>query len=199
MSIDSTSLPSREQAEAAVRVLIEWIGDCPERDGLKVTPSKVLDMYEKTFSGYGFDEEAVLKDAVFRNDAGYTGMIVAKRMGFSSSCEHHCSAVIGKASVAYIPKDNILGIGRIKKIVDGFSRRLTLQERATVQIAEFLEKALVDPVGVAVLIEGEHMCVECDGGKAQSAVGLRIQTSHMLGIFRESDELRHEFFTRLKL
>lgn len=197
MSTDASCPPSREQAEDAVRVLMKWIGDSPERDGLLMTPSRVLDMYERTFSGYGFDEDAVFKGAVLPNDAGYTDMIVAKGIGFSSNCEHHFSSVQGAANIAYIPKEKILGIGRIKKIVDGFSRRLQLQERMTVQVAKLLEKVL-DPIGVAVLIEGEHMCVECDVKRMWTS-GFRFQTSHMLGVFKESNELRHEFFTRLKL
>ena len=189
-------IPSREEAEEAVRVIIRWLGDSPDREGLIETPRRVLDAYKKSCDGYSF-EALVDEFTLIPNDSSCSDMIVVKEIGFSSNCEHHLSPVIGKAHVSYVPRNSLIGIGSIIKIVDGFSRRLQLQERLATQIALFLEKIL-DPLGVAVLLEAKHLCVSCYRHITGEG-GLRVQTSHMLGVFKENSRLCNELFLRLKL
>ncbi|MFV9839196.1 MAG: GTP cyclohydrolase I [Aaplasma endosymbiont of Hyalomma asiaticum] len=189
-------VPSREEAEEAVRVIIRWLGDSPDREGLQETPRRVLDSYKRSCDGYSF-RASLDEFALIPNDGNCSDMIIVKEIGFSSNCEHHLSPVIGKAHVSYVPRDSLMGIGSIIKVVDGFARRLQLQERLATQIALFLEKVL-NPLGVAVLLEAEHLCVSCYRHTTGEG-GLRVQTSHMLGVFKENDKLCNELFLRLKL
>ena len=185
-----------EDNKEAIRALIRWMGDSPEREGLIDTPTRVLDAFTRSCGGYGKDVEAEYRSAVLKNSDGYSDMILLKGINFSSTCEHHIVPMRGKASVAYIPKDGILGIGRIVKIVDIFAKRLQLQERLTVQIAKFLERVL-DPLGVMVTLEAEHCCVECHQGLIGD--NFRVQTSCALRVFRDNRALVDEFFSRINL
>ncbi|MGN7661587.1 MAG: GTP cyclohydrolase I [Anaplasma sp.] len=194
MSEDGVDKPSDEDAEEAVRVLVRWIGDSPEREELLCTPRRVLDSYRKIFRGYGSGSED-FRSAVFPND-GYSDMIVLKGARVSSSCEHHMVPILGTINVAYIPGAAMLGIGAIVKVVGVFAGRLQLQERLTVQVAHFLQD-LLNPVGVAVLMEAKHWCVMCQDGAAVN--DLKLQTSCMLGAFRDDHNMRSEFLYRVRM
>ncbi|EOA61095.1 GTP cyclohydrolase I [Anaplasma phagocytophilum] len=189
--------PTIEEAEEAVRVIIRWMGDDPNREGLLKTPRRVLDYYKKSCSGYA--PELLSHYSILPYDGSSSEMVLVKNIGFSSNCEHHLSPICGVAHIAYMPKEKILGIGSIAHIVGCFSKRLQLQERLTNQVAEYLEKIL-DPHGVAVLLEAEHWCVECSNRDTASRdERLNVQTSQMLGVFEERCDLRNEFFLRIKM
>ncbi|MEH0831674.1 GTP cyclohydrolase I [Anaplasma bovis] len=192
----SHKLSAEDNNKEAVKALIRWMGDSPEREGLIDTPTRVLDALVRSCSGYGKDKEEEYRGTVLKNSDGYSDMIVLKGINFSSTCEHHIVPIRGKAGIAYIPKDGILGIGEIVKIVGIFAKRLQLQERLTVQIAKFLERVL-DPLGVIVILEAKHCCVE----HHQGLVGdnFRVQTSCALGVFRDNRALVEEFFSRMNL
>ncbi|MDB1135639.1 GTP cyclohydrolase I [Candidatus Anaplasma sp. TIGMIC] len=199
MGSEGSDRPTLEEAEEAVRVIIRWIGDFPGREGLRDTPKKVLDAYRRSFRGYEFgeDDRRSIKQELLANDSCTEGMVVVRDMSFTSSCEHHMSPFRGRANVAYIPGKKVIGIGDIVRIVDGFASRLQLQERLTKQIALCMVDIL-EPRGVAVLLEAKHRCVECYAN-ITGCSSLRVQTSKMLGEFENSSYLRDEFFNRLKV
>ena len=178
--------------EDAVRTILRSVGEDPDRDGLLKTPSRVARMYEELLAGYTTDPEKVINDAVF--DVDYQEMVLVTDIEFYSLCEHHMLPFIGRAHVAYIPRDKVLGLSKIPRIVDLFARRLQVQERMTAQIAHFLMDSL-HPVGVGVVVEGAHMCSMMRGVKKANA---RMVTSKLLGSFREDDKTRAEFLSHVQ-
>jgi GTP cyclohydrolase I len=188
--LDDALLSSTEpQAvmEGAVRQILEAIGEDPERQGLQRTPLRVAKAYAELTSGYHVDQEALINDAVF--DVDYDEMVLVKDIDFYSMCEHHMLPFYGRAHVAYIPNGKVIGLSKIPRVVEMFARRLQVQERMTQEIAEFLQ-ATLQPQGVAVVIEGQHMCAAMRGVKKANT---RMTTSAMLGSFKHNPQTRGEF------
>jgi GTP cyclohydrolase I len=177
--------------EKSVEDILLAIGEDPNREGLLRTPHRVAGAYEELLSGYRMDPKALINEAVF--DVAYDEMVIVRDIEFSSMCEHHMLPFIGRAHVAYIPSDKVIGLSKIPRIVDLFSKRLQVQERMTTQIAEFIDYVL-NPQGVAVVVEGLHMCMMLRGVKKQNA---RMTTSAMLGVFREDLSTRMEFLNSI--
>jgi GTP cyclohydrolase IA len=153
--------PTRAEAEAAVRTLLKWAGDNPKREGLLDTPSRVVKAYEQWFRGYDEDPVAMLQ-RTFEEVEGYDEMVVLRDIRFESYCEHHMAPIIGKAHVAYVPNDRVVGISKLARVVDAFAKRLQVQEKMNAQIANTLMDVL-KPSGVAVVLEGEHHCMSTRG------------------------------------
>ncbi len=186
---DKVSQPSAEQAEEAVRVLLRWAGDDPRREGLIETPKRVVAAYKEWFRGYNEDPEKIL-NKTFEEVEGYSDWIVLKDIGFQSFCEHHLAPIVGKAHVAYLPTERVVGISKLARLVDAFSKRLQIQERLTIQIAKTLDQTL-KPKGVAVVVEAEHHCM-CTRGVNKN--GVSLVTSSFLGEAEKDREFRKEFF-----
>ena len=184
--------PSRESAEDAVRTLIRWAGDDPAREGLHDTPARVVRSYEEFFAGYLSDPEQILS-RTFSEVDGYDEMIVMTDIRFESHCEHHMVPIIGKAHVAYLPGRRVVGISKLARLVDIYAKRLQIQERMTVQIADTLNDVL-QPNGVAVVIEGSHQCMTTRGVHKPGAA---MVTSRMLGAFRTDSTTRREFLAMI--
>jgi GTP cyclohydrolase I len=184
--------PSREEAEAAVRTLIAWSGDNPEREGLQDTPKRVVKAYEEFFQGYAMDGSAVL-DKVFEEVAGYDDMVLVRDIPFSSHCEHHMVPFVGTAHVAYYPRDGVVGLSKLARVVDVFAKRLQTQETMTAQIVEAIEDAL-NPRGVAVLLDAEHMCMSMRGVQKQGASTI---TTRFTGLFKDDPSEQARFMTLL--
>lgn len=182
------SRPSRTEAEAAVRTLLCWAGDNPDREGLRDTPARVARAFEEWFSGYGEDPEEYLA-RTFEEVAGYDDMIVLRDIRFESHCEHHLAPIIGKAHVGYLPRKKVVGISKLARVVETFSRRLQVQEKMNAQIATCIQHVL-QPLGVAVVIEGVHQCMTTRGVHKS---GVTMVTSTMLGAFRTNSTTRAEF------
>ena len=180
--------PTREQAEAAVRTLLAWAGEDPAREGLIDTPKRVVKAYSDWFSGYDTDPRAYLA-RTFEEVAGYDEMIVLRDIEFESHCEHHMAPIIGKAHVGYLPDGKVVGISKLARVVDAYARRFQVQEKMTAQIAETIQ-AVLQPRGVAVVIEGAHECMTTRGVHKR---GVSMITSTMLGAFREDARTRTEF------
>lgn len=188
----SRSYGDRKAAiEAAIREILFNVGEEPAREGLQRTPERVARMYDEILAGYSVDPVALVNDALF--DVEYDEMVVVKDIEFFSMCEHHMLPFFGRANVAYIPSQKVIGLSKIPRIVEMFARRLQVQERMTRQIAELIEEVL-EPQGVAVVIEASHMCSMMRGVKKENA---RMVTSAMLGCFRKSDKTRNEFLHHL--
>ncbi len=177
--------------EEAVRKILESIGEDPERQGLQRTPLRVAKAFAELTSGYHVDADALINDAVF--DVAYDEMVLVKDIDFYSMCEHHMLPFYGKAHVAYIPNGKVIGLSKIPRIVEMFARRLQVQERMTQQIADFLNETL-DAQGVAVVVEGQHMCAAMRGVKKANA---RMTTSAMLGSFKHNPQTRGEFLDHI--
>lgn len=175
----------------AVRDILAAIGEDPDRPGLQDTPARVARMYEELTAGYHVDPVRLINDAIF--DVHYDEMVIVHDIDFFSLCEHHMLPFIGQAHVGYIPDGRVIGLSKIPRIVEMFARRLQIQERMTQQIAEFLDETL-HPQGVAVVVEGLHMCASMRGVKKANA---RMVTSAMLGTFKESHRTRDEFFEHI--
>ena len=188
----ATDRPTREQAEAAVRTLIRWAGDDPAREGLLDTPKRVAKAYEEFFAGYGQDPREILA-RTFTEVEGYDEMIVMNDIRFESHCEHHMVPIIGKAHIGYLPNNRVVGISKLARLVEVYARRLQVQEKMTVQIAECLQKVL-KPKGVAVVMEASHQCMTTRGVHKS---GVDMVTSRMLGAFRDNGETRREFLTMI--
>jgi GTP cyclohydrolase IA len=184
--------PSRAEAEAAVRVLIEWAGDDPGREGLKATPGRVVRSYEEFFQGYETDPVELLQ-RTFEETEGYDEMVVLKDIRFESHCEHHMAPIIGKAHIAYLPNSRVVGISKLARLVEVYSKRLQIQEKMTVQIASTLNEVL-QPKGVGVVIEAAHQCMTTRGVHKSDVA---MVTSRMLGAFRDNGETRREFLTMI--
>jgi GTP cyclohydrolase I len=182
--------PSREQAEEAVRTLIRWAGEDPKREGLRGTPGRVVRSYEEFFAGYDIDPHEVLK-RTFEEVEGYDEMVVLKDIRLESYCEHHMVPIIGRAHVAYLPKSRVVGISKLARVVNAYSKRLQIQEKMTAQIAKAIDEVL-KPQGVAVVIEAAHQCMTTRGVHKHGVV---MVTSHMLGAFRENEATRKEFLS----
>ena len=180
--------PARNEAEAAVRVLIEWAGDDPDREGLRGTPGRVVRSFEEFFNGYETDPVELLQ-RTFEETEGYDEMVVLKDIRFESHCEHHMAPIIGKAHIAYLPNRRVVGISKLARLVEVHSRRLQIQEKMTVQIANTLNEVL-QPRGVGVVIEAAHQCMTTRGVHKP---GVSMVTSHMLGGFRDDPSTRREF------
>jgi len=180
--------PSREEAEAAVRVLLRWAGDDPTREGLIDTPSRVARSYEEFFSGYAGDPVEMLQ-RTFEEVEGYDEMIVLRDIRMESYCEHHMVPIIGKAHVAYLPSHRVVGISKLARVIDLYAKRFQVQEKLTAQIANCIEDVL-QPRGVAVVIEAQHQCMTTRG---VHKTGVSMVTSRMLGAFREDPLTRREF------
>jgi len=182
--------PSREEAEKAVRTLLEWAGDDPTREGLRDTPARVARAFEDWFSGYEQDPEEYMR-RTFEEVEGYDNMIVLRDIRFESHCEHHLAPIIGKAHVGYLPNNKVVGISKLARVVEAYARRLQVQEKMNAQIANTIQKVL-EPKGVAVVIEASHQCMTTRG---VHKTGVSMVTSTMLGEFRNNDKTRREFLS----
>jgi GTP cyclohydrolase I len=184
--------PSREEAEHAVRTLLQWAGDDPQREGLVDTPARVAKAFEDWFSGYDQDPEAYLA-RTFEEVAGYDDMVILKDIRFESHCEHHLAPIIGRAHVGYLPTSRVVGISKLARVVEAFARRLQVQEKMNAQIAQCIQKVL-EPKGVAVVIEAGHQCMTTRG---VHKTGVTMVTSSMLGAFRDNSDTRREFLNMI--
>ncbi len=188
----SVKRPSRAEAEEAVRTLLRWAGDDPNRQGLLETPSRVVRAYEEWFHGYLEDPYELLQKT-FEETEGYDEMVVLKEIPFSSHCEHHMAPIIGQAHVAYLPDKRVVGISKIARVVEVYAKRLQIQEKLTAQIANTFQNVL-KPRGVAVVIEAAHQCMTTRGVHKH---GVTMVTSHMLGAFRDDPRTRQEFLSMI--
>ncbi len=187
---DQSDRPSREEVEAAVRTLVRWTGDDPERDGLRDTPKRVTKAFEEYFRGYNEDPEQILS-TTFEETEGYDEMIVLRGIRFESHCEHHMAPIIGRAWIAYIPSGRVVGISKLARIVEVYAKRLQIQEKMTAQIANAINTVL-QPQGVAVVLKAEHFCMTARGIMKP---GTDLVTSRMLGCFRDNAVTRQEFLS----
>ena len=184
------SQPSQEEAEAAVRVLLRWAGDDPDREGLLGTPERVARAYRDFFSGYDVDPVDLLQ-RTFEEVDGYDELVLMRDIRFESHCEHHMAPIIGRAHVGYLPRSRVVGISKLARVVDAYARRLQIQEKMTVQIARAIDDVL-QPKGVAVVIEASHQCMTTRGIHKP---GTSLVTSRMLGLFRTDPRTRREFLS----
>jgi GTP cyclohydrolase I len=180
--------PSREEAEQAIRTLLRWAGDDPSREGLADTPARVAKAFEEWFSGYDQDPEGYLA-RTFEEVAGYDDMVILRDIRFESHCEHHLAPIIGRVHVGYLPTNKVVGISKLARVVEAFSRRLQVQEKMNAQIAHCIQRVL-EPKGVAVVIEAAHQCMTTRG---VHKTGVTMVTSTMLGAFRDNSDTRREF------
>jgi GTP cyclohydrolase I len=180
--------PSRKKAEEAIHTLLLWAGDDPRREGLVDTPSRVARAYEDWFIGYKQDPVEYLK-RTFEEVEGYDEMIILRDIGFESHCEHHMAPIIGKAHVGYLPRNKVVGISKLARVVEAFARRFQVQEKMTAQIANCIEDVL-KPKGVGVVIEAVHQCITTRG---IHKTDVSMVTSQMLGTFRKDARTRAEF------
>jgi GTP cyclohydrolase IA len=185
--------PSREQAMEAVRTLIRWAGDDPAREGLLDTPKRVVKAYEELFKGYGEDAGDILQ-RVFKDVDGYDDMVLVRDIPFYSHCEHHMVPFVGKAHIGYYPTDGVVGLSKLARLVDVFSRRLQTQETMTSQIINAMNTSL-NPRGAAVLVEAEHMCMSMRGVQKHGSSTITTQFS---GIFRDDPAEQARFFQMVR-
>ncbi|TCT07818.1 GTP cyclohydrolase I FolE [Aquabacter spiritensis] len=190
---DRAGRPSREEAEAAVRTLLAYIGENPQREGLVDTPRRVIKAYDELYSGYGHDAEEIL-GRTFGEIGTFDDFVLLRDIPFHSHCEHHMVPFVGKAHVAYFPVERVVGLSKIARVVDGYARRLQTQEHLTSQIVTALDEAL-RPRGVAVLIEAEHMCMAMRG---ISKAGVTTVTSQFTGAFRDDPAEQVRFITLVR-
>ena len=184
--------PTQAEAEAAVRTLLRWAGDDPNREGLRDTPARVARSYLELFAGYDVDPMSLL-ERTFEEVEGYDEIILLRDIRLESYCEHHMVPIIGRAHVAYLPDQRVVGISKLARVVDAFSKRLQIQEKLTVQIADTIE-AVLRPRGVAVVIEAAHQCMTTRGVHKP---GVGMVTSRMLGVFRTHAETRRELLAMI--
>ena len=187
---ESESQPTHEQAEAAVRTLLAWAGDDPQREGLRATPQYVLAAYKEFFAGYHINPDELLHDTVEETN-GYDEIVLLKDIPLQSHCEHHMVPIIGVAHVAYLPNKRTVGIGNLARVVDAYAKRLQIQERMTLQIAHTIERVL-QPQGVAVIITADQHCLTTRGIRKENT---KTITSCMLGRFRDDPKTRAEFLS----
>lgn len=187
-NLRNTRRPGQKDAEAAVRTLLLWAGDDPEREGLEDTPKRVANAYKDWFSGYAEDPVRYLK-RTFEEIEGYDEMIVLRDIDFESHCEHHMAPIIGHAHVGYLPNDKVVGISKLARVVQAFARRLQVQEKMTAQIAHCIQEVL-KPKGVGVIVNATHQCMTTRG---VHKTGVSMVTSQMLGSFRKDARTRQEF------
>lgn len=186
--------PSRAEAEAAVRTLIRWAGDDPDREGLLGTPGRVARAYEEWFAGYEEDPRDYLK-RTFEEVAGYDEIVLLRDVRFVSHCEHHMAPIIGRVHIAYLPRHRVVGISKLVRLVDAYAKRLQVQEKFTAEIASCLDSVL-RPYGVAVVVEGAHECMTTRGVRQNDVT---MVTSRMLGVFRDQPQTREEFLSAIDL
>jgi len=186
--------PSRAEAEAAVRTLIRWAGDNPDREGLAATPARVARAYEEWFGGYSEDPKALLR-RTFEEVGGYDEVVVLRDISFESHCEHHMASIIGRVHIGYLPRNRVVGISKLARLVEAYAKRLQIQERFTAQIANTLNEVL-KPYGVAVVVQATHGCMTTRGVHKTAA---SLVTSRMLGVFRRQAQTRQEFLAALDL
>lgn len=179
---------TQEEAEAAVRVLIEWAGEDPDREGLLETPARVARAYRQLFAGYDEDPRAYL-EKTFEEVGGYDELIVLRDIRVVSFCEHHMLPFLGRAHVGYLPTNRVVGISKLARVVNGFARRLQIQEKLTAEIAEAIQDVL-QPQGVGVMIEAEHSCMTMRG---VNTPGSNLTTSRLMGVIRDDPRTREEF------
>jgi GTP cyclohydrolase I len=185
--------PTREEAEAAVRVLLRWAGDDPSREGLLDTPKRVAAAYEELFQGYSQDPAEILS-TIFEEVEGYDDMVLVKDIPFTSHCEHHMVPFVGKAHIAYFPTEGVVGLSKLARVVDVYARRLQTQETMTAQITDAINAAL-KPRGIAVLIEAEHMCMSMRGVQKQGASTI---TTRFTGAFRDDPAEQARFYQMVR-
>ncbi len=188
--VASGQRPSQAEVEAAVRTLIAWTGDDPNREGLLDTPRRVAEAYRELFSGYDQDASEVLK-RTFQDVGGYDDIVLVRDIPFSSHCEHHMVPFVGKAHIAYLPHDGVVGLSKLARLVEVFARRLQTQEHLTAQIIETMNEHL-NPRGAAVMLEAEHMCMTMRGVRAH---GVSTQTHRFTGVFAEDRTEQDRFFS----
>ncbi|HJP04471.1 MAG: GTP cyclohydrolase I FolE [Gammaproteobacteria bacterium] len=185
--------PSDEEAQAAVRILLQWMGEDPDRKGLVRTPERVLGSYGDWFAGYNQDPFSILGSS-FPDAEGYQEIVALKDIDFESHCEHHIAPFIGKAHVAYMPDKKVVGISKLVRVVNAYAKRLQVQEKLTNQIANCINDVL-QPRGVAVVLEAQHECMTTRGVYKSN---IKMVTSSMLGCFREDEKIRTEFLSMLR-
>jgi GTP cyclohydrolase I len=184
----SAARPTQAEAEDAVRTLLRWAGDDPSREGLLDTPARVTRAYRELFDGYDDDPRGYL-ERTFEQVGGYDQLVVLRDIPFSSFCEHHMLPFVGKAHVAYLPTDRVVGISKLARVVNGFARRLQIQEKLTAEIGHAIFEVL-RPQGVGVVLDAEHSCMTLRGVKTH---GSSLVTSHLLGVVRDDPRTREEF------
>lgn len=185
--------PSRLEAEEAVRTLLRWAGDNPTREGLVETPHRVVQAFEEYFAGYRIDPGDYLAHT-FEEVGGYDGIVSLRDIRFESHCEHHLAPIIGKVHVAYLPANRVVGISKLARVVNIFAKRLQIQEKMTIEIANAIQEVLM-PRGVAVIIEAVHHCMSTRGIQKH---GVTMQTSHMTGVFKTDMALRREVLSMMQ-
>jgi GTP cyclohydrolase I len=179
---------TQDEVEQAVRTILHWIGENPDREGLSETPARVARAYKSYFSGYEQNPEEYLRKT-FEETAGYDEMVLLRNIPFQSHCEHHLAPIVGHAWVGYVPQTRVVGISKLARVVEAFANRLQIQERLTAEIANVIERVL-QPQGVAVVLKASHHCISARGVKKH---GVDLTTSRMLGCFRTDPMSRQEF------
>jgi GTP cyclohydrolase IA len=192
-AVSPATRPTSEEAEAAVRTLLRWAGDDPDREGLRDTPGRVLRAFEEFFSGYAIDPVALL-ERTFEEVNGYDEIVVLRDIRLESYCEHHIAPIIGRVHVAYLPGQRVVGISKLVRVVEAYARRLQIQEKLTAQIANTINDVL-EPRGTAVIIEAVHQCMTTRGVHKPGVV---MVTSRMLGAFRDNDSTRRELLGMIR-
>jgi GTP cyclohydrolase I len=189
---DAPERPSREAAEDAIRTLIRWAGEDPAREGLLDTPARVVKAYAEWFEGYNQDPAEILQ-RTFEEVGGYDEIVILRDIPFQSCCEHHMAAISGTVHVGYLPRNRVVGISKLARVVDAFARRLQVQERLTAEIADTIQSVL-NPRGVGVIVKATHACISSRGVRKH---GVAMVTSRMLGAFRDDPATRQEFLAAL--
>ena len=192
-AVEPLARPTQDEAEAAVRTLLQWAGDDPDREGLADTPRRVVKAYRDYFAGYEEDPEAILS-RTFEEVAGYDDIVMLRGVRLESTCEHHMAPIIGEAQVAYLPTNRVVGISKLARLVDAYSKRLQIQERLTNQIAGAIERVL-EPHGVAVLVSAEHHCMSTRGVHKPHVDTI---TTAFRGAFKDDPALQDRFLRLAK-
>jgi GTP cyclohydrolase I len=190
--VSAVERPSRAEAEEAVRTLIRWAGENPAREGLIGTPDRVVRAYEEWFAGYEEDPEEMLK-RTFEEVGGYDEIVLLRDIRFTSHCEHHMAPIFGRAHIGYLPRNRVVGLSKLARLINVYARRLQIQERMTVEIADALDRIL-QPHGVAVVIEAMHACMSTRGVQQSDST---MVTSRLLGVFRDRPDTRQEFLSAI--
>ncbi len=185
--------PSQEQAEAAVRTLIAWAGDNPDREGLVDTPKRVVKAYEEFFAGYSEDPDAVLA-RTFEDVEGYDDMVMLRDIDLESHCEHHMVAILGKVHIAYMPVDKVVGISKLARVIEIFAKRLQTQETMTAQIVDCIQRVL-EPAGVAILVDAKHQCMTTRGIKKAQVATI---TTRFTGVFADDPRMEARFLNMIQ-
>jgi GTP cyclohydrolase I len=193
LAVENEDRPSREEAESAVRTLIRWAGDNPEREGLIDTPARVVRSYEEYFAGYNENAAEILSQT-FEEVEGYSDIVLLRNIRMESYCEHHIVPIIGTAHIAYLPDRRVVGISKLARVVDVFSKRMQTQETMTAQIADTIQSAL-QPRGVALLVDAAHQCMTTRG---VHKADVTMVTTRFTGAFEEDETLRNRFLSQVR-